>query len=41
MAKITKVQKEVQMIQIEVQKLCLQINIDWEATVVANQATVK
>jgi len=41
MEKITKVQKEVQMTQIEVQKLRLQINIDWEAIVVANQTTIK
>jgi hypothetical protein len=36
MAKATKLQKEVQMTQIEVQKLQLQINIDWEAIDVAN-----
>ncbi len=41
MAKITKFQKEVQMIQIEVQKLQVQINIDWEVIDVANQAKVK
>jgi hypothetical protein len=41
LAKATKLQKEVQMIQIEVYKLQLQINIDWEAIDVANQAKVK
>jgi len=41
MAKTTKLQKEVQMIQIEVQKLQLQINIDWEVIDVATQAMVK
>jgi hypothetical protein len=41
MVKTTKLQKEVHMIQIEVQKLQLQINIDWEVIDVANQAKVK
>jgi hypothetical protein len=29
------------MVQVEVQKLQLQINIDWEATTMANQTKVK
>lgn len=40
MEKVTKLQKEVQMTQIEMQKLQLQININWEATIVANQVKV-
>jgi hypothetical protein len=41
MVKVNKIQEEVQMVQVEVQKLQLQINIDWEATIVANQVKVK
>jgi hypothetical protein len=38
--KTNKLQK-VHMVQIEVQKFQLQVNIEWEVAVVANQARVK
>jgi len=41
MAKVIKLQNELQMTQIEVQNFHLQINTNWEATIVANQAKVK
>ncbi len=41
MAKTTKLQNELQMIQIEMQNFHLQINTNWEATIVANQTKVK
>jgi hypothetical protein len=41
MEKTTKLQKEVSMTQIEVQKLRLQINTNWEAISMAKQAKVK
>jgi hypothetical protein len=41
MVKANKLQKEVQMAQVEVQNFLLQINTDWEAITMANQAKVK
>jgi hypothetical protein len=41
MAKTTKLQNELQIIQIEMQNFHLQINTNWEATIVANQTKVK
>jgi len=41
MAKVNKLQKEVQMAQIEVQKFQLQVNKEWEVATMANQAKVK
>ncbi len=36
MAKANKLQKEIQMIEIDVQKLQLQMNIDWEPITMEN-----
>jgi hypothetical protein len=41
MEKTTQLQNKIQMTQIEVQNLHLQINTNWEATIVANQTKVK
>ncbi len=41
MAKANKLQKEIQMIEIDVQKLQLQMNIDWEPITMENQVKVK
>lgn len=41
MAKANKLHKEVHMVQIEVQKLQLQVKTKWEVVVVGNQAKVK
>ncbi len=41
MAKANKSHKEVQMVEIEVQKLQLQVNTGWEVIAIANQAKVK
>ncbi len=41
MEKVNKFQKEVQMVEIEVQKLQLQVNTGWEVIAIANQAKVK
>jgi hypothetical protein len=41
MAKANKLQKEIHIAQIEVQKLQLQVNIKWEIATVANQTKVK
>jgi hypothetical protein len=41
MAKVNKLQKEIHIAQIEVQKLQLQVNIKWEIANVANETKVK
>jgi len=41
MVKANKLQKEVQLAQVEMQNILLQINTDWEAIPMANQAKVK
>jgi hypothetical protein len=41
MAKVNKLFKEIHMAQIEVRKFQLQVNIEWEVTIVANKAKVK
>jgi hypothetical protein len=41
MAKANKLQKEIHIARIEVQKLQLQVNIKWEIATVANQTKVK
>jgi hypothetical protein len=41
MAKINKLHNEVHTTQIEVQKLQLQVNIEWEITILTNQTKVK
>jgi hypothetical protein len=41
MEKVNKLQKEVYMAQIEMQKLQLQVNTYWEVAAMTNQAKIK
>jgi len=41
MEKVNKLQKEVYMVQIEMQKLQLQVNTYWEVVAMTNQAKIK